>query len=515
MMIFKRALSTQSRTYRDAIAALNSCQSNHATIEALRVAAATTNTSLANLKALDEMREWCRRIGYERLEDFDRLNVVHVTGTKGKGSTCAFVSSILSQYQFNKATNPRGVIQKLGLYTSPHLKTVRERIRLDGQPISEAKFTQYFFQVWDRLEASQSDLTRFSNMGPGVKPVYFRMLTLLSFHVFMSEGVDSAIYEVGVGGEYDSTNIFVKPTATGVTSLGLDHTALLGNTLESIAWNKSGIFKSGVPALAVKPASPSVEKVLSDRALEKGTRLTLVEVNPAVADLKLGLAGGEFQVQNASLAVELVRAHVAQLSPAGLGWAKGTPLPARVSKGLERAEWPGRCQTKTTDEGQIVWRLDGAHTAESIRVAGEWYETTRGDVGDAKDERIRVLLFNQQTRDAGRLLSDLVSVTPQSGFDEALFCANVTWATGTYSADLASMNTSSDDVDALVVQRGLQEAWMKLSPLALSAVLPTIEDAVNRVRELQRESGKTVEVLVTGSLHLVGGVLVVLEDQAE
>lgn len=112
--------------------------------------------------------------------DLNALNVVHVTGTKGKGSTCAFVSSMLSE---TPVTAPSGEERprRVGLYTSPHLKAVRERIRINGEPLDEARFAKYFFDVWDRLEAS----------GAPSKPVYFRFLTLVAWHTFISEKVSA------------------------------------------------------------------------------------------------------------------------------------------------------------------------------------------------------------------------------------------------------------------------------------------------------------------------------------
>lgn len=264
----------RQRTYKEAINALNSLQSNFATIDAVRKSGINRNSML-----MPEMIEWVRRIGYKP-SDFNKLNVIHITGTKGKGSTCAFVQSILNQYRLpvilnnannidnsilsdvnsikdnnNLSNNTRShstssnassdisKITKIGLYTSPHLKTVRERIIINGKPISEELFTKYFFEIWNRLDNSKSDANIFPHMGDGIKPAYFRYLTLLSFHAFVSEHVDTAIYEVGVGGEYDSTNVFETPTACGISALGIDHTVMLGNTIEEIAWNKAGIFK--------------------------------------------------------------------------------------------------------------------------------------------------------------------------------------------------------------------------------------------------------------------------------
>lgn len=144
----------------------------------------------------------------------------------------------------------------VGLYTSPHLVAVRERIRVNGTPISEDEFTRYFFEVWDRLETNHTVCHGFLSFrceydnesqrqlaSTSIMPGYFRFITLVAFHAFLELKVDATILEVGVGGTYDSTNIVPKPVVTGVTAMGIDHTAVLGKTLEEIAWQKGGIFK--------------------------------------------------------------------------------------------------------------------------------------------------------------------------------------------------------------------------------------------------------------------------------
>jgi folylpolyglutamate synthase len=123
------------------------------------------------------------------------------------------------------------MLSLVGLYTSPHLVSVRERIQIDGKPISEEDFTRFFFEVWDRLDPERP------------LPMFFKMLTLVAYHAFISLGVNATILEVGIGGRYDTTNVVPKPIVTGITALGLDHTAILGKTLSEIAWQKAGIFK--------------------------------------------------------------------------------------------------------------------------------------------------------------------------------------------------------------------------------------------------------------------------------
>jgi len=141
----------------------------------------------------------------------------------------------------------------VGLYTSPHLIAVRERIRIDGVPISENDFTKYFFEVWDKLVKSQTvspsnfiDVgnINFQKSAPATSmPGYFRFLTLMAFHVFLENRVDATVLEVGIGGTYDCTNVVPRPIVTGITALGIDHVSVLGKTIEEIAWQKGGIFK--------------------------------------------------------------------------------------------------------------------------------------------------------------------------------------------------------------------------------------------------------------------------------
>jgi folylpolyglutamate synthase len=288
------------------------------------------------------------------------MNIVHVAGTKGKGTTCAFTNSILQRYH-DTVQVPR----KIGLFTSPHLVAVRERIRINSEPISEAKFAQYFFEVWEALEAGMKR----DGLDPSTtsKPTYFKMMTLVSFHAFMQEGVDTAIYEVGVGGEYDSTNVVDSPAVTGITTLGIDHTATLGKTIDLIAWHKAGIMKSACPAFTVDQV-PEAMEVLSKRAIEKDVKLVTLVTNPALKDIKLR-PNEEFQRMNASLAIELSATVLERL---GINTDRSqNQLPKEFVEGLENISWRGRCETTTT--GKQHWYLDGAHNEQSLEVACGWF----------------------------------------------------------------------------------------------------------------------------------------------
>lgn len=486
-MKFSRTLKMAARGYVEAVSALNSLQSNYANIMAIR-----ESGDRKNQMNIWEMQEWSRRIGYN-VSEFDKLNVVHITGTKGKGSTAAFVASILGEYK----------VPKIGLYTSPHLKSVRERIRINGTPISEEKFAQYFFEVWDKLENTQSDLDKFPHMVPSSKPGYFKYLTLLSFHIFLQEGCDCCVYEVGVGGEFDSTNIIQRPLACGVAQLGIDHTFILGDTIEEIAWNKGGIFKYQSPAFTVQNQPPAGLRMLEQRAQERGTELKEVPVYKAIRQVKLGI-DGEFQMINASLAVALASQALASMYflPSPVSVEEGARIPERVLQGLEKTRWDGRCQI--LEKGPITWYIDGAHTKESMEAASGWFTKKT-----KSSNRKKVLLFNQQSRDANALLTNLYEKTnPDVAFDYVIFTTNVTWKSGAYSADLVSMNTSKEQVDNLEVQKSLAQKWEQLDgKRAPTHVTSSIEAACDVIAKLQ----EPVDVFVTGSLHLVGGLLVVFD----
>lgn len=455
----------------------------------------------------------------------NRLNPIHVAGTKGKGSTSSFITSILSQYA--AGSSPK--VGKVGLYTSPHLRFARERIGLDNAPLSEEKFAKYFFEVWDRLEEA-AKVAGEDPKGPHAKPQYFRYLTIMAFHTYISEGVDAAVIECGIGGEYDCTNVLSQPAATAITSLGIDHTTMLGTTIEQIAWHKGGIIKPDVKAFSVsQPAS--AEEVLYRRAEEKGTQLEIASSHPDLTegtDIKLGLAG-DFQYINATVAVAAAAEYLRKVGVEGIPQnIMNETLPADFRKGLELARLGGRCETR--QERDVAWYIDGGHTLESIKLAGQWFVSqirASSSSTEAADKKLRLLIFNQQTRDSNALAMALhetlsAALGSETPFTHAIFCTNVTYKEAGYRPDLVSMNISASDVEALKVQKSLAETWQAIDPCTEVKVYGTIEEAVNFARELaarERDLIGTEEApvmtFVTGSLHLVGGFLDVIETKPD
>ena len=450
--------------------------------------------------------------------DFDTLNPIHIAGTKGKGSTSSFISSILAQYLPTKRSiHAERLPSAVGLYMSPHLRFVRERIQINNQPISEELFAKCFWELWDRLETTNSTTDGSDSRNVGGKPVYFHYLTLMALHCYIKEKIGTAIIECGIGGEYDTTNILVKPSVTGVTSLGIDHESLLGNTIESVAWHKGGIFKENVPAFTVPQLEEAVG-VLRERAKERNTTLHVVPQHIALDGVKLGLQGA-FQKVNASLAIAISAQHLQWLGYSNIPdpFDPNSPLPAEFVTGLEAARLGGRCDMRhdAKHEG-LTWYIDGGHTLESIEMAARWFASTTSKQQDA--HILKFLVFNQQTRDASTLARRLHSILATAlndshPFRHAIFCPNTTYKDAGYKADLVSMNTNKHDVSSLKVQRQLAQTWDQIDPEAKVHVIGTIEEAVTQARDIA--GSEKAEVLVTGSLHLVGGLIEVLESETE
>ncbi|KAF8780259.1 hypothetical protein HU200_001930 [Digitaria exilis] len=448
-------------------------------------------------------------------EPIARMKVIHVAGTKGKGSTCTFTESILRSSGFHT-----------GLFTSPHLMDVRERFRLDGVDISEDKFLEYFWWCWNKLkEKTDDDIPM---------PAYFRFLALLAFKIFSSEQVDVAVLEVGLGGKFDATNVVQEPIVCGISSLGYDHMEILGNTLGEIAGEKAGIFKKGVPAYtAPQPEEAMIS--LKQRASELGISLQVADpLEPYhLKGQHLGLHG-EHQYINAGLAVALASTWLEkQGHKDSIPLNRTDPLPDHFIRGLSNASLQGRAQIVpdsqvNSGEGKnssLVFYLDGAHSPESMEICAKWFSNITND--DSKltssaeqsqnSKSQKILLFNcMSVRDPMRLLPHLLDVSTQNGvhFDVALFVPNQS------QYNKLGSNTSApaepEEID-LSWQLSLQAVWEKLlqdkagagiNRANSSQVFASLPLAIEWLRKNAQEYQSTsFEVLVTGSLHLVGDVL--------
>ena len=259
--------------------------------------------------------------------------ILHVAGTNGKGSTCAMADAAL-----------RAAGHRVGLYTSPHLVRFGERIRVDGRDVHDSELADLVDEV--RRACAWHD-----RGGPGERLTYFEFATLLGLVHFRRAGCGVAVVETGLGGRLDATNA-VSPAVTAIARIGLDHTALLGGTVEAIAAEKAGIFKRGVPAVVHAVQPEGAMAVLRAEAARRGSPF---EVAPADVPGPLSLAGPH-QRANAGLAAAALRA----LHRAGVT----APEPA-IAEGLAGARWPGRLEMV----GGVL--LDGAHNAQGAAALAE------------------------------------------------------------------------------------------------------------------------------------------------
>lgn len=258
----------------------------------------------------------------------DRLRFIHVAGTNGKGSTCAFLESVYRTAGF-----------RTGLYTSPHLVRFGERIQVARHPLPDETLARLVSELRQRMPAD-------------LQPTFFEFTTVLALMAFAEQSVDLVIWETGLGGRLDATNI-VTPLASVITSIGLDHMQVLGNTVGEIAAEKAGIIKPGVPIVTSVDRADALE-VIRYRARELDSHCVVVDSN-AVGRMTLPVSLlGPHQRVNATLAVVAVRL----LRPI---------LPVsddQLAHGLGHTVWAGRMQV--LHRGEQTWLLDGAHNADGV-----------------------------------------------------------------------------------------------------------------------------------------------------
>ncbi len=307
----------------------------------------------------ERMEELLRRLG----EPQRGLPVVHVAGSKGKGTVSYLTARLLAE---------RGY--KVGLYTSPHLQDVRERIVIGARPIAPERFAELFARLRPVAEAMRDS-------GPGRAPTYFELLTALAFLAFKAEDCTAAVLEVGLGGRLDATNVAnLNVMVSGVTSISLDHLEQLGPDLLSIAAEKAGIFRPGVPAV-VGETERSVVVFLRRRAATLGcpayflgSRLRAERLEAPLADAPEAPQRLRLTTWNGicdDISLPLLGAHQARNAAVALGLAElffervGEPLPgaATVRRAWRNAAMPGRLEVVDRSPWVV---LDGAHNQASI-----------------------------------------------------------------------------------------------------------------------------------------------------
>ncbi len=377
-----------------------------------------------------------------------RLSAVHVAGTNGKGSVVATAEALLRW---------KGL--KVGRYTSPHLIDFRERITVDGKPITE--------------EAVLDFLQRWTPAGEKIGATFFELTTAMAFDWFVRQGIDIAVVETGLGGRLDSTNV-LTPRVASVTSIGLDHTDLLGDTLEQIAREKAGIFKPGIPAVIGEQSLP-IRSLLETCAREVGARpVVMVDEKRAIEDVEVSSRGTSYTPHPGNpaerITTPLIGAHQARNTAVAiatvslLGEQFHVP-PSEISSALSTAFLPGRFQL----HGKIVF--DVAHNPAGARTIAETIRSL--DMPRPRTALVAVLA----DKDWRGIIRELAPV-----IDHFVF-------TNSPSAPI-DRRWNPADARAYAASRGLA-----------ADLEPDLDVALTRVQDA------AAMLLITGSFHTVGDAM--------
>eukprot|EP01082_Thalassiosira_pseudonana_P014258 g12827.t1 g12827 contig7:247939-249810(+) len=273
--------------------------------------------------------------------DKSDISIIHIAGSNGKGSVALKTANALQLAGY-----------KVGLFVSPHISSFRERIQINGQPISESQVEKYLQEIFDICE------------GEEIPATFFEVTTALAFHIFGQEKVDVVVLETGLGGRLDATNVISKPALSIITSIGLEHTRILGDTIELIAGEKAGIIKKDCPVLIGKNAPFDV---LERCAREKGASEVYQSDDLLGPDPKEGEEVGDYDAENsriASAGLILLQFHMAQQS-IDAGKQPKIMTPAEIEEGVKIRP---PCRFEEMDIPTPVETDDGITTQKTVRV---------------------------------------------------------------------------------------------------------------------------------------------------
>jgi dihydrofolate synthase/folylpolyglutamate synthase len=427
-------------------------------------------------EALDKvfsLSKFGSKLGLERIERIMEqlgnpertLRFIHVAGTKGKGSVCALTARMLEEAGLS-----------VGLYISPSLVNVSERISINGEMISPADFLEAFAAVWDAVGTVSED-----------DPVtVFEVFTAIAIIHFARRKVDVVVWEVGLGGTYDATNVIPVPEVAVITNIGLEHTDKLGTTVEAIAGQKAGIIKPGGVTVIGHQDYPGAQDTLVAQAAAMANATfveerdytyarerytpddvafdyegTILGQHRSLPDIKLSLRGVH-QVQNAASAISAVTAYAVKDGV--------TVSETAMRQGLEHTFWPGRMELVP---GTPPVLLDGAHTRTAARYL---VESLRAHFSGRKFTMLFGVLTDKDMDGIAEILAPEMQ---------------------------AIVLTAVPDTTRTAEPWGLRETFLRHAPGTSVVVEQDLQHALARARELTAGDSW---LLVTGSLYLVGAV---------
>ena len=419
-----------------------------------------------SLKFIEESHKFGIRLGLEnstRLLELlgnpqEKLKVIHVAGTNGKGSTCSFVANSLIEQGY-----------KVGLYTSPYLETFTERIRLDGQNIPEEDVARIVTLMKEKIEEMVKEGFSY--------PTEFEIETAMAFYYYLEQGADFVVLEVGLGGRYDATNIVKSPLVSILVSISLDHIGILGDTLGKIAYEKAGIIKENGTAVVYKQKEEA-EAVIKDVCKEMNakyieTDFTDIKIKKSdvfsqvfdckilgeeLTDMEIGLIG-DHQVNNAVVALTALKV---------LRDEKNVVIDEEsIRRGLLNTKWPGRIE-KIMEKPTFI--IDGAHNEDGAKSLSNALEK------HFKGKKVTLLIGMLRDKDIDGVLEILMDK-----FDKVV--------------------TTTPDNDRAITCEELKEKIQKHIDNVVA--IPSIDDAVKYTVENAKED----EIIISaGSLYMIGHV---------
>lgn len=451
--------------------------------------------------------EWQKmKPGLERIQEAcdlfkhpeSKFKSIHIAGTNGKGSVAAILQSILSESGL-----------KVGLFTSPHLMKLNERFRVGNQEILDEELEKYLEiisrkhplsvdtplrgatsleeRVRERSDFRVSDLPSLPSLtNEGKELSFFEICTLIAFLFFAEQKVDVAILETGLGGRFDATNV-VKPIISVITEIGMDHTEILGSDIASIAREKAGIIKEGVPVVC-GASHPEARRVIEEVAKEKNAPIFFVgapprgrpqirvgtETHPYNFPYELNLPG-DHQIHNAKIVLKVI-----EVWNETVGAPIGAPvLEESVQLGFQNVRWPGRLEWISKDPPIL---LDGAHNVDGMKALVVYL--SRGDACLAHPIKWKVLFSAASDKQVKEMLSCLQEIA-----DEIILCK--------------MKNSRSMDpekvMDSVGAPLGAPNVRVRqAAPLRIS------NDSAQAFREIKKSLREGEGILITGSLYFIG-----------
>lgn len=428
-----------------------------------------------SLHYIEETHKFGVRLGLDNISKLlellgnpqDKINIIHVAGTNGKGSTCSFITSILKEAGY-----------KVGLYTSPFLETFTERIRVNGENIPEDDVARIVTLIKEKIEYMVANGYSY--------PTEFEIVTAMAFYYYCEQNVDFVALEVGLGGRYDATNVISKSEVSVITSISLDHVGILGDTVAKIAYEKGGIIKENGVAI-VYDQSDEAKDVIKNICKEKNAKYIEVTfdsmkirksdinsqvysckvMNKTYEDLEIKLIG-EHQVNNSMLALSVVEY---------LKEAKNLDINEEdIRIGLLNTKWPGRIEKLMEDP---IFIIDGAHNEDG---ASSLAKSISENFGDKKGT---LLIGMLEDKDIDSVLKIIMPY-----FDKVI--------------------TTTPDNPRAISCEALKEKISKYVDDVIS--IENIEEAVNYTL---RNSKKEDIIISAGSLYMIGAVRTIVNNTLE